>query len=57
MENIPMLHYNFMSHVCHVRRTNFSLILFASRALMQGCNDMESLRVHASHTDKHQTPR
>ena len=27
MENIPMLHYNFMSHVCHVRRTIFSLKL------------------------------
>jgi hypothetical protein len=27
MENIPMLHYNFMSHVCHVRRTIFSLTL------------------------------
>ena len=27
MENIPMLHYNFMSHVCHVRRTNFSFTL------------------------------
>jgi len=57
MENILMLHYNFMSHVCHVRRTNFSLHFCALRALMQGCNDMERLHIHASHMDKHQTPR
>lgn len=56
MENIPMLHYNFMSHVCHVRRTNF-LLSPVSRSLVQGCNDMGLLHVHASQMDKHQTPR
>jgi hypothetical protein len=35
----PLLHYNFMSHVCHVRKTNFWLSLLP-RSLVQGYHDM-----------------
>lgn len=49
MENIPLLHYNFMSHVCHVRRTNFRFIIpLVARSLVHGYNAMACIHEDAS---------
>jgi hypothetical protein len=57
MENILMLHYNFMSHVCHVRRANFSFHLLHR---VHSCKavttwDFSTSMYHI--WTKHQTPR